>query len=274
MVNILSSLRRRKIPEVGELVIGTVKKVFEYGAYVKLEEYEGLEAYLPWSEITTKWMRDIRDYVREGQRIVAKVIRVDKRKYPPHIDISMKRVSSGEQRIKMMRWKREQKALRVLELLAEKLGKSAEELYEILGKKLERAYGELLAAFEEIAIRGPEVLRTMGIPNEWIDVIVEEIKRHVEVKKVKIKGIITLRTLKPNGVELIKKALTKGLEVKTAPGTSVRMYSIGSPRYRVEITSTDYKTAEKVMKNIVNEILRIAKQLGIEEASFQREELR
>jgi translation initiation factor 2 subunit 1 len=35
---------------------------------VTLEEYGGLRAYLPWSEVSSKCVRSIRDVIREGQR--------------------------------------------------------------------------------------------------------------------------------------------------------------------------------------------------------------
>ncbi|HID80716.1 MAG TPA: S1 RNA-binding domain-containing protein [Ignisphaera sp.] len=43
--------KRKDLPEVGELVIAKIKKVFEYGAYVDLEEFENLEAFIPWSKL-------------------------------------------------------------------------------------------------------------------------------------------------------------------------------------------------------------------------------
>jgi len=36
---------RRQYPEVGELVVGTVKRIEEHGAYITLDEYGGVEAY-------------------------------------------------------------------------------------------------------------------------------------------------------------------------------------------------------------------------------------
>ena len=37
--------KRKPLPTVGELVVGTVTKVFDYGAYLNLDEYGGKEAY-------------------------------------------------------------------------------------------------------------------------------------------------------------------------------------------------------------------------------------
>ena len=112
-------ITRRELPEVGELVIGTVERIEEHGVYVRLDEFNGLLAYMPKGEVSSKWVRNIRDYVREGQRTVFKVIRVDKKK--KQVDISLRRVTQAERRNKIMAWKRAQKAHKILELIAKDL---------------------------------------------------------------------------------------------------------------------------------------------------------
>ncbi|MEM1878142.1 MAG: S1 RNA-binding domain-containing protein, partial [Desulfurococcaceae archaeon] len=87
-------LPRKELPDQGELTIATVKDIHEFGAYVTLDEYADLKAFLPWSEVSSKWIRDIREVIREGQKIVVKVIRVDKGK--KEVDVSLKRVSDTE----------------------------------------------------------------------------------------------------------------------------------------------------------------------------------
>ena len=59
-------------PDEGELIVGTVYKVLNYGAFAKLEEYEGKEAFIHISEVSSGWVKNIRDYVRENQKIILK----------------------------------------------------------------------------------------------------------------------------------------------------------------------------------------------------------
>ena len=73
-------------PEVGEFVVCTVKNVTDFGAYVELEEFGGREGFIHNSEIKAGWVKYVRDYVREGQKIVCKVLNVD---LPAAIDLSL-----------------------------------------------------------------------------------------------------------------------------------------------------------------------------------------
>jgi translation initiation factor 2 subunit 1 len=58
-------------PEPGDLVIATIETVTTYGAYAKLDEYNK-QGLLHVSEISSSWIRNIRDFVREGQKVVLK----------------------------------------------------------------------------------------------------------------------------------------------------------------------------------------------------------
>jgi len=261
--------KRTPLPRVGELVIGAVKKVFDYGAYLSLGEYNNIEAYLPWSEVSSKWVRDIRDFVREGQRVVVKVIRVDRRKR--HIDVSLKRVNPSEQRRKLLEWKRAQRAEKILEIVAKRIGKSLDEAYNEVGWKLEDYYGEIYAGLEEASYRGSEALQEAGVPSEWYEPLLNEVRKHIKIKRIKIQGVIYLLSLAHDGVEKIKKTLADPLQkIALDEDTKIKVYTIGAPKYRIEVTSTDYKKAERVLQSYIKQVQKLAKSLSME-FSFERE---
>ncbi|WFO76305.1 translation initiation factor IF-2 subunit alpha [Desulfurococcaceae archaeon MEX13E-LK6-19] len=260
---------RKELPHVGEYVVATVKEIFDYGAYVTLDEYGGLQAYLPWSEVSTRWVRNIRDVIREGQKIVVKVIRVNRHRKT--VDVSLKKVSDSDRRKKMMWWKRYVKAAKIVEIVAQKIGKPIDEAYEKVIWKLEDYYGDPLYGLEEAVLRGPEALREAGVPEDWIEPLMQEINRHIKIKKVRIRGTFILRSLKPYGVEDIKKILLTIPEVaKKFEKVSVKVYTLGAPRYVVEVEAPDYKIAEKALSAIVEQATTMAKDLGVE-AKFERE---
>ncbi len=266
--------KRKDLPQVGELVIARVKRVFEYGAYADLEEFENLEAFIPWSEVSTKYIRDIRDVLREGQIVVGKVIRVDTKKRPPQIDISIKRVTDNERRVRIMRWKRDQKAQKIVEFAAKKLGLSLDEAYDKIWAKLKQKFPDVLSILENAVIQGPEVIEEVGIPKEWALAIYEEAKKHIEIKRIKIRGMFEIRCYKPDGVERIKKLL---MELESTPPpdqhTKIRLYTVGAPRYQVEVEGIDYKVAERYLSEIVEKGEKLAKELGIDVYNFKRVEI-
>ena len=64
-------------PEVGDLVVATIVRIVGHGANVVLDEHNGKEGLLHISEISSRWVRNIRNHVRERQKAVLQVQRVD-----------------------------------------------------------------------------------------------------------------------------------------------------------------------------------------------------
>ncbi len=95
---------RKEWPDEGDLVVGTVHKVLNYGAFGSLEEYDGKEAFIHISEVSSGWVKNIRDYVRENQKIVARVLRVNPKK--GHVDVSLKRISEIGTACAITAWRR------------------------------------------------------------------------------------------------------------------------------------------------------------------------
>ena len=91
--------RKPQWPENGDLVIATIETVTDYGAYAKLDEFDK-RGLLHVSEISSSWIRNIRDFIRENQKVVLKVLRVDHEK--GHIDLSLRRVTKRERIEKIM----------------------------------------------------------------------------------------------------------------------------------------------------------------------------
>ncbi len=254
------SFEMKDFPEKGELVIGTVESIFEYGAYVRLDEYNNLRAYLPRNEVSTKWIRNIRDVLKEGQKAVFKVIRVNKKK--GHVDISLKRVSDGERRKKLLEWKKLQKSLKTLEIVASKLNRPFDDVLNTIGKKLAEKFGDIYTALEEIARFGEEAIEDLGLTEEEKKVLVEEAKRHIEIKKVKISGTLFLFTARGDGVKIIKNILADVKNIEKPREVSIRIYTVGSPRYKIELTGLNYKELEKTLSKILELVRTKAQQYG------------
>ena len=76
-------------PDINEIVVCTVIKIYGNSTFVRLDEYEK-EGVLTISEIAPGRIRNLRDHVTENKTIVCKVLRVDERQN--RIDVSLRRV--------------------------------------------------------------------------------------------------------------------------------------------------------------------------------------
>ncbi len=252
--------KRKPYPDVGELVVATVTEVFDKGAYVALDEYGGRKGYVPLSEVSSSWFHNIRDFLRERQKVVLKVIKVNPAK--GHVDLSLRRASSVEKERKMFEWKRAQRAETLLSFAAKKLGKTLDEAYDEAGWKLEDKYGEIYAGLEEAVRHGLDALLNAGLSKEWADAILEIAKEHIEIPLVKVSGMLELRSIHPKGVLHIKQSLLEALKLAKNKGYNVRIYLAGAPHYGIEVVAEDYKKAEAVMKEVAETALKSFKSLG------------
>jgi translation initiation factor 2 subunit 1 len=258
-------LIKKDFPDVGELVVCTVKKVQNFGAFVGLDEYPGREGFIHIAEVATGWIKRIRDHVRENQKVVCKVMHVDKAK--GHIDLSLKRVNAHQRREKIQEWKNEQKAIRLFEILAKNLGRSVEDCYKEFGKKLIEKYGTLYAAFEECAYN-VETLKNDGFKGDWLKEFDKIAKENIVIPFVNIKGYLKIESWLPDAIVHIKNALLEG-EKSEYEDVDIEISYAGAPRYAIKVTAPDYKIAENELKKAVE---RVSKSLeGKAEVSFSRE---
>ena len=261
-------LQKPEWPERRELVLATVKKVTDYGAYVTLEEYGNKEALLHRSEISTSWVRNIRNHVREGQKLVLKVLRVNPEK--KHIDLSRKRVTKRERIEKIYTFKHERKAETFLRITAEKLKKSLEEITEKAAIPMEETYGDVYTALEETSRQDLEVLTKIGVPLDIAQTLAELAKERIRPSLVEIKGVLQLTSTKPDGVNLIKKALHAAQKVSTPNTAKIHMYTITAPKYRLKVEAENYKQAETILQKASETAVKAITKSG-GEGSFKRE---
>jgi len=260
------AFRKQEWPEIGDLVIATVQEVTDFGAYVNLDEYNK-KGLLHISEVSSSWIRNIRDFVREGQKVVLKVLRVDAEK--GHIDLSLRRVTKRERIEKIMVWKRDRKAETLLRSIAEKTGLSLEEVYEKAGVPMEKEYG-LYEGFEKVVKDGMAALTKIGVPADIANVIVEIARERMRVPMVKVKGMVELRCMKPEGVKIIKEAFLNAKKAEKSREAKFRFYVIAAPKYCIEVMAENYKNAEAVLQRVAENIVSNVVKAG-GEGSFRRE---
>lgn len=246
-------LKRAEWPEPDEYAIAIASKVANYGAYVLLPAYGDKEGFIHISEVSSTWVRNIRNHIHEKQRVVVKVLQVDTHK--KHIDCSLRRVSTEARRIKNNEWKRAQKAEKLLELVAKEHGMTIDEIYESIGWPIEDFFGEIYRGLERAADQGEAAFAEVKADKELRRQVAELAKARIEIPSVEIDGEMTIHVPGPVGIEVIRGALSDGLEKgQDKKGSSVEIYALGSPRYKLRIVSPDYKEAEDILSLILNSV--------------------
>jgi len=245
-----TAAKKQEWPETGDLVIATVQEVTDYGAYVKLDEYEK-RGLLHVSEISSSWIRNIRDFVREGQKVVVKVLHVNTEK--GHIDVSLRRVTKRERIEKIMSWKKERKAEALMKEVAEKVGLPIDEVHEKAAAPIEKEFG-LYEGFEKAVREGEEVLTKIGVPADIAKIMVTVGAERIHVPMVKVKGIVELHCNKPNGVKILKDAFLEAKKAEKTRGTKIRFYVIAAPRYSIEVMAENYKRAEETLQKVAEDV--------------------
>ena len=258
-------MQSKEYPEDGELIVGTVTKVQNFGAFVSLDEYTGKEGFIHISEIATGWVKRIRNFVREKQKVVCKVVNVDMQKN--HIDLSLKKVNDHQRREKIQEWKNTQKSARLFEMVAKNLNRPVEQCYQEFGEALIKKYGSLYAALEECAY-DPNTLTKDGFSGDWLQAFEKIAKESISIPFVEIKGMLILSSALPNGISFIKEAL-QSAESTEYEDVTIDVKYISAPRYIIKIKAPDYKVAEHQMKKAVDRVQ--SKMKGKGEFDFERE---
>jgi len=251
-------VKRKGLPEWGELVLCTVDRVTPFAAWCKLDEYEA-EGMIHVSEVSGKWVHDIREFVKPKKQYVAKVVKVDYQKNI--VNLSLKRVSRNDEKQKLNSYRRSQRAEKMLELAAKELGKTLEQAYEEVGYLLQEKFGELYVALEE-AKESKDNLLKKGVGKEWVDAIVDIVEKNLQEKEKIIKADLELKSYEPDGIKKIKEILAD-IEKKT--GAKVKY--ISAPNYRIEVIGKDPKTTEKKLVQELEKVVQLMKQNG--EANYK-----
>ena len=232
-------------PEPGDLVVGKVDEITDFGVFVDLEEYENKRGLAHISEVASGWIKNVRDHVREGQTVVAKVLEV--KEGSEQIDLSIKDVNEHQHKDKIQEWKNEQKADNWMELA---LGEDVEDdTYSAVANGLLAEYETLYEAFEQAAIHGEEALEDTDLDDDQIEAIVETARENVSVPYVNVTGYVDLECPAPDGVDVVKDAL-KAAEGngEIPPEVELSVSYVGSPEYRIKVRAPDYKTAERELE--------------------------
>ncbi|TFG20883.1 MAG: S1 RNA-binding domain-containing protein [Promethearchaeota archaeon] len=251
---------REKFPKEGEFIVGKVTDIHDQHVYVDLIDYEGLDTedvargMIHVSEISSRWVKNIRTHVRIGQRIVLRVLHVNPTK--GHIDLSLRRVNSAQREVRMKEWKYALKYENLLQFLVDATDISLDDAYELIGFPILELFDSYQETIEELKENGEAILKDIkNVSEEVKKAFMQVIDENVEISTINIIGKIRISYTAENGIDLIKESLIDAKNVIKNPKETRKLSIsyIAAPLYRLEIVSKDYLDAE----NILSEVLEV-----------------
>ncbi|MBT3761120.1 MAG: S1 RNA-binding domain-containing protein [Candidatus Nitrosopelagicus sp.] len=254
----------QELPEIGEIVIATITKISDHGAYVTLDEYNKIQGFLHVSEIAPGWVRKVHRYVKEGEKKVLLVKKVGSERR--EIDLSLKQISKEQRKKKLLDVKRFEKEQGILKNIQEKSELTTKQIEELEDQFLSK-YDSVYDAMLNVAIKGTGEINDLKLQKKILTTI-EDICSKMKLPSVELRGILEISNNQSNGVELIQKTLS---DAENAEDVKIEITYLGAPRYRLSLVAQDFKTAEKSLKPILEKIEKnVKKQSGL--YNFTREE--
>ncbi len=225
--------------EEGDNVLCTVKRIVGTTVFVDIEDNG--EGTIVISEISPGRIRNLRNYVVPGKKIVCEILSIDK-----NIHLSLRRVGEKERKEVMEKFQLEKNSFSILKSV---IGEEADKVR----KKIKEKSGKKLYDFFQLAKEKPELL------GEYIDK--NKVKRLVEIlkkrkdKKVEIKKEFNLKSENKEGVNEIKEVLS--------PYKNEIIY-LSAGRFVIKISGQNYKEANKKADKILQEIEEKSEKKSIE----------
>jgi len=233
----------KDFPEVNEIVLGTVLKTRVTSVFVKLQDYNH-EGVIIFSEVAPGRIRNIRDYVKQGQKIAVKVIRVNKEK--GHIDLSLRRVSQKEKKQALESEKKERELKFILELVIKDKTKQ-KEVFENIKEEGIFDFFEKAVKKEESSLK---FLKKIKLTDKQAKDLIKKIQEKIKTKKIFVRSKINVTCFEENGLDKIKKTLDI---------SGVKINYISAPKYVLEVEDSNYKSANKKMESFIEQVESNAK---------------
>jgi len=240
-------------PSVGEKVVLKIKRIEQYGVIADLVEYEGVEAFIHISQVSNSWIKNIRNFVSDGQIRVGQVteVREDKKE----VDTSLRKVSSAQEKKRLLLLRRKRRADKLFEMFCGEIKEDFKKLYEQIAVPLSRDFGDMLTAFEEIKL-DKNVLKTYKVPKKIEDALIKFIEKNVTLPEVTLYADLELSLKTGNAIDEIKKVLVDTLK------KGVQIEYLSAPKYRLIAIGNEYQSVEEIITNAANFCVNSIEKIG------------
>ena len=159
-------------------------------------------------------------------------------------------------------------SVQLFKVLAEKVGWDEDTKYSN-SEDLINSFGTLYSSFEEAATN-ETALTDAGFEGEWLKEFTKIAVENIIPPFVEIRGTLTLSINTPNGVTVIRDALSAAEAYSSEEEEIiVSCYYNGAPDYRLELKAPDFKTAEDLWINVSKTAVDHVLENGGEASAFR-----
>ena len=241
------------LPQRDDFVVVRVSQILDYGVFVELLEYKNVHGFVHISNVSSSWVKNIRNFVKMNQVRVAKVLNVDTVK--GQIDLSFAGVNPMRERQVLTQFKQINREEKLIEILARETKKPFNDVWAAVVEPLTQEHGSLYEAFEKIAL-GYDPSNVLA--KEWVEPVKKLVKDNIVVSKKEISGTLKLSTASSNGLNNIKDVLS---ESESCKGMDVSY--LGGGAYKVSCSGLTFKDADKSLSKFVEAAEKKSKKLGV-----------
>ncbi len=224
--------------EEGQIVLCTVNKIVGTTVFVRIED--NAEGTITTSEIASGRIRNLRDYVVPGKKIVCKILSIKSGR----VQLSLRRVKQNERKELLDKIQKENNYKAIIKTV---LGKDDAE--KIIGKINEEK--SLIDFFEEFKEK-PGILN-----NYFKKENAEKIIKIIESKKEKpkeIKNIMKLSNKSSEGIKVVKEIINNACK-----NSKCNVSYIAAGKYSLVIQGPDFKQIKTEINRVTEEIEQKAK---------------
>jgi len=229
---------KRKLEE-GQIVLCTVDRIRGTIVFVKIEEYN-LEGTITFPEISPGRIRNIRDYVFPGKKIVCKILRIK----PEGVDLSLRRVKLKEKKEFNETLKKEKNYKALLKTV---LKEEASQIIEKIKESEESLVETLDNAKEDLKIL------EKFMPKQDAEKIIK-ILQEKKQKEILLKHRLSLSSKDSKGIILIKDIIKQA----TKEYNECEVSYVAAGQYLIKIKAMDPKKGDQHLTQIIQNIEKLA----------------
>jgi translation initiation factor 2 subunit 1 len=228
--------------EEGQIVQCIVDKIL--GTTIFLRINGGGEGTMTTSEVSPGRIRNLRDYVVPGKKIVCKILRIDGNR----IYLSLRRVTQSEKKELLDKINKERSYTAILKTVLGKEGSVG------IINKIREDYA-IIDFFEELKIDNKLIEKYVDKKDS------EKIVKILESKKEKpkeLRQIFHLSSKSPEGIKIVKEI------IQGACQKSCNTLYLAAGRYRITLIGEDFKKLKTELGETLRVIEKTAKKKGCE----------